>query len=488
MPGLKAVGLFGTRRLYRSMPRGLDGRILHEANSGLTGPFYRRLPAVLPPSVHHDSAEISDGEVPTWYDRRESDAIHTPLGGYQVKLRHNRNFLILWSGQLVSTFGDNIFTTGLLWYVLVLTHSSLDLTLASLAQSLPALIGLAAGVFVDRWRKRLTMIVSDALRALILVGLFAVSLAPRPSVDALLLLIAVLAGVGAFFRPAQLALLPRIVSKDQLTEASGVNQSGSYVARLAGTLSGGAILAFVGAPLVFLANALSFVGSIISLVFIRVTEERRPPAERHLWREWRAGFRVIHDSSLILRINASSIFANFALSALAIVITAWVRQRLHGNAFDLAVVNAAELVGVIMSGVTIKWVRTGLTLANILVLGDLVAALAIAGIAAVPTVMWTAVCLFAGAFSIGTVNVALTTLMLHTVPEDVRGRVFGAYGAMNRLSSPLGIAVFGLLLVVVPLPWLLPIMGVFPLAAGLVFHGRRTRAALDDHTTTWLAR
>ncbi len=172
-------------------------------------------------------------------------------------LRRNRNFLILATGQWVSMAGTSLFMIALPWVVYAQTESKAVLALMGLILSVPNVVGLWAGVWVDRWPKRRTMMGADLIRGLLSLLIAGLALA-RLSVFFWIVPVLLLQVAGTVFTPAQMALIPQIIAPYTLPTAMGINQSGTAASQLAGQAGGGTLLALLGAPILFVANALSF--------------------------------------------------------------------------------------------------------------------------------------------------------------------------------------------------------------------------------------
>src|SRR5919199_418218 len=123
-----------------------------------------------------------------------------------------RNFALLWAAGLISMLGDWFLFIALPFYVYTLTGSALATGGTFIAESLPSILfGSVAGVFVDRWDRRRTLIVADVVRAILLVGLLAVR-----SPETVWIVFAISfsqSTIGQFFGPARDALIPRLVGE-----------------------------------------------------------------------------------------------------------------------------------------------------------------------------------------------------------------------------------------------------------------------------------
>jgi len=389
-----------------------------------------------------------------------------------MKILKNRNFSILFSGQLVSTFGNSLFFIALPWYVYTLTQSKAALALTGLVQTLPAVAGLFTGVFVDRWSKRWTMIGSDVIRIALSLALFWAVVGKWHFVIVLSLVL-LLQFVGTFFNPASGAFTPLIVSLEEIPAAVGLSQSGSAVAQLLGTAFGGGFMAAFGAPLLFLFDALSFFVSVVSLFFIRAKEPSRNNSSARqgtsFFKEWVEGFQIFSQYKFFLLIVASALVANFAMAPVDVSLTAWVKGPMHGNPIDLGAVNAAFFLGIIAGGIGLGFITKRLPMRQILMYGMTGSGLLMMAIGFFANVYWDAIIILITGFLIGSVNGALSAMAMQVIPEALRGRVFATIGALATLAMPLGMALFGTLMIHVPLSVLFVIMGVFSVLSGLTY-------------------
>ncbi|QQE78206.1 MFS transporter [Alicyclobacillus sp. SO9] len=410
-------------------------------------------------------------------------------------LLKNRNFAILLSGQLVSTIGNNLFSIALPWYVYTLTNSKSALALTGVAQTLPAVVGLVAGVWVDRWRKRTTMISSDVVRGALSLILFAGIVLHWPLWTILVMVLA-LQGAGQFFSPAAGALFPLLVKKEDIPSGSGLLQSSNATAQLLGTVSGGALMGAFGAPVLFLLDAVSFFVSVISLFFIRVKEAIVPrPSETpssspaqgeqpqqaanplvnskkrmHAFlQDWLDGLKFLVSSHFLILVVSAALVVNFALAPVDIAITAWVKGPMHGVPVDLGIINGGFFIGVILGGISVGAVTKHIAIRKLLLLGLLGIGICVGIFGLFRTVVpETTIALVTG-LAIGSVNGSLNAMFIQMVPEAMRGRAFGILGALSTFAMPLGMALFGWLIVQLPLHIVFILIGAVCSLSGLTF-------------------
>jgi MFS family permease len=238
-------------------------------------------------------------------------------------LRRNRDFLLLWSGQVVSTIGTRVTSLAYPLLVLALTRSPAKAGIVGFAQTLPfLLLYLPAGALVDRWNRKWVMLVSDGGRALAL-GSIAIALAlDRLTLVQIALVAFVEGSLFVFFQLAETAALPHVVPRPQLPTAVAQNQARDQGADLAGQPLGG-LLFGIGQLLPFAFDAASYTVSFTTLLLLRSPlQQPRERARTRLRTEisegiawlWRQRFL----RSIALLIGATN-FVHNALPLLVIV-------------------------------------------------------------------------------------------------------------------------------------------------------------------------
>lgn len=369
-------------------------------------------------------------------------------------LWRNRNFSILLAGQWVSQAGNTFYSLALYWFVLSATHSRADLGLIGAATGITGVLGLLSGAFVDRWNRRRTMLVTDAVRAVLsaLIGVMA-ALGHLP-LWLLLVLVLALTAVGQFFGPAEAALLPMVVAPEQLGSANGANQGSTASANLLGATLGGACLGLFGPVALFFSNAASFLVSVGSLGLLKVPEPARPVSPRGvgaLLGEVGEGFSAILANRFLLRVILVGVVANFAVMPLNVLDVAWVRQVLHQGALVYGLFGASILIGILTGSAFAGLALRRLGMRTLLPGTIALAGLSVAALSQLPLLVPDLVLLFAFGVVVAIVNTSVTTAVQQSTPDSVLGRVMGTLMASVTLSIPLGALLSGYLATALPL-------------------------------------
>jgi predicted MFS family arabinose efflux permease len=184
-------------------------------------------------------------------------------------LRRNRDFQLLWAGQAVSVLGSRISSIAYPLLVLAITESPAKAGIVGFAGTLPYfLVPLAAGVLVDRFSRRLLLVLADVGRGTALASVVLVVALGEPPLAQLVVVAFVEGALFILSNTAQTAVLPRVVAPEQLPAALSQNEARERGAYLAGQPLGGALFD-LGRAVPFLADALSYVASLATVVLIR---------------------------------------------------------------------------------------------------------------------------------------------------------------------------------------------------------------------------
>jgi len=194
--------------------------------------------------------------------------------GYIDLLRRNRSFRQLWLGQVVSQMGDWFNTIALYTIILKLTGSGRDVGLLLVARFLPSfLFGSISGVVADRFSRQRIMIVSDLLRAVVVLGFLFVR---RPDQLWIIYVLTVFQlGLSTFFEPAKTAAIPSIVEDRELVAANAISSVTWSAMLTIGAAIGGLITGWFGTNVAFILDATTYLLSAALIASIRVPKRRK---------------------------------------------------------------------------------------------------------------------------------------------------------------------------------------------------------------------
>jgi MFS family permease len=228
------------------------------------------------------------------------------MGLPRASLWQHHDFLKMWSGEMVSLLGDQFTSLAFpLTAVLILQASPSQMGILQALGTLPfLLLGLIAGVWADRYRRRRLMILSDVSRALLLLCVPVAFVSGNMSIY---LLYFVTFGTGMFtvvFDVTYQAYLPSLVEREQLIDANGRLQASASAASVVGPSLAGGLISFVAAPFAILFDSFSFIWSVVSLVGFGVRRHRAPGSrEGPSWRRSTRGSASCYATACCARLR-----------------------------------------------------------------------------------------------------------------------------------------------------------------------------------------
>jgi MFS family permease len=361
-------------------------------------------------------------------------------------LWRNRDFMFLWTGQVVSTLGTRIASLAYPLLVLALTGSPLLAGVVGFAQALPfLLVYLPAGALVDRLDRKRVMLVADALRAGVLATVVAGLVWDWLTLVHLVVVVFVDGTCFVFFQLAESAALPHIVPRSQLPTALAQNQAREHGAELAGQPLGGALFS-VGHALPFVVDVVSYALSFLSLLFVRPTlQGRREPSARGLLADITEGLTWLWRQRFLRAVVALVGATNIVLNALPLVLIVRAGEMGASPAL-IGVLLAFSGVAAILGSLAAPWLHRRVP-TRLVVVGSLwVWAVGTAVLVWMPTPVWLGVA--AGASSvIGPLfNVVVASYRYALVPDRLQARTQSAARLVAWGTIPLAPLVAGILL------------------------------------------
>ena len=405
----------------------------------------------------------------------------------------NRSFALLWWGGLISMIGGWALQIALPVYVYELTGSTLSTGLIFMVGTVPRiLLGSVAGIFVDRWDRRRTLIVTNLL---LFVGVLPLALVPATGFLWLVYVVAFFqALVTRFFVPAENAFLPTVVEESQLASANALNALNDNLARLVGPALGGVVTGLVGLQGVVILDAASFLvaAGFVALVSAKprpVQESNPEPSEvvnglKGVWQEWLQGLNLVKQNRVVTLLFVIIAITSVGEGVMSTLFIPFVTDVLRGEAVAVGWLMSAQAVGGIVGGVLITgladriaprwllgWGALGLGVVDLMIfnypflLPGIALALGLIAVAGLP---------------VSALQAGLLTLFQTNVEDKYRGRIFGAYGTMVALLNLVGMGVAAILgdpFGVVPVINVQGVAYVIAGMVGLVFLQRRTASA-----------
>jgi len=373
-------------------------------------------------------------------------------------LRGNRNWHMLLVAQGVSLIGDYVFdVTVLLWVATVITaHRPWAPAAASgvlIAAAIPVLVvAPIAGVFVDRWDRRLTMRVADLSRAVLIALLLLIpTMGTHWPVAAQLTLIytgVALESVAAqFFNPSRFGIIRAVLPEKDRPRAFGISGAIANTAAVIGPPLAAPILFGAGVEWALVIDVASFLISFgcASAIQLPATERKPARSRRGFWTEFGEGLAFFtHNRQLVVMCSTTVVYM-LGVGAINTLNVFFMRSNLHTSSNWMGTLNAAlgfgSIVGALLAAKFAGWlgesrvfslgvVITGLGVVIYSRLGSLPVAIALFALIGIP---------------LAAVNVVINPLMLRATPKELIGRVSTVMNPLVNLASIISMAIAGFL-------------------------------------------
>ena len=370
----------------------------------------------------------------------------------QVEQRPTRwgiPFFTIWSGQQLSLIGSSIAQFALVWWVTEKTGSATVLATATMVSLLPGVIlGPLVGTLVDRWNRRLVMMVADGFIALASAWLVYLFWIDAMRIEYVYVIMLARAMGGAFHFPAMQASTSLMVPPGHLSRVAGLNQMMGGAVNVIGPPLGALFLSLLPLHQIMAIDVVTAAFAIVPLFFVAIPQPRRGETSAGIagvWDDMRAGFRYIWGWPGILAICVMAMVLNFLSNPAMALTPILVTEHFDGGAFHLGWLNSAWGVGLVVGGITLgvwggfrRRVVTGL----LGVAGSGVGIL-IVGLTPATAFPLAVGGMFLGAALNAICNGVLFALLQEVVAHEMQGRVFTVIMSLCTLMAPIGMAVAG---------------------------------------------
>jgi DHA3 family macrolide efflux protein-like MFS transporter len=356
-----------------------------------------------------------------------------------------RSFTLLWTGQFVSTIGDALLIAGAGILIFQRTNSAFSVGLMAAATLGPALVvGLIAGVVVDRYDRKKIMLAADLLRAGI-VGLIPILV----SVDLVFLyvLVAASATVSEFFSPALDATLPEIAPDEELGAANSLMAISSFGSTAVGFAAGGLIAALGDVQLAFVLDAATFAFSagctyLATIPRIPVSGDT---SIRAVGSNLRDGFRVLVQTPILRSMLPITII--YAIAAVGIwnaLLLPFSVRALGANTFEYGLQEGLTSVGFVIGSLVMAQLVGRLREGQWIVLGYLAMGLMGVAYGLSHSIALAIAAVGLSGFANALTSTAGRLIRQRNTPREFRGRVMSAFSVLTSVFGIIGMLVAGL--------------------------------------------
>lgn len=383
---------------------------------------------------------------------------------------NNRNFVLLLSAQIISSFGDALTNLTLLILVNKLSGSTTAIATLSIVVAIPSIVfGLFAGVYVDKFDRKRIMLASDLIRGMLVLGFLIVQSKDRLLV--MYLLSFVQAAVGTFFGPARGALVQQILKPDQYMASNSMSQTGMVLSSVLGAALAGAIVGLTNSFVpAFIVDALTFFVSFALVLLVKVPklEPRTSQKSEGIIAPLLEGLRIISSNKILIAVLVGGGVTMFGLGASNVLFTPYIINILHVPVTWLGVVNISETAAMVLSGVLVMGFAAKIKPTQIISSGLFALGILVAINAFVPNVWFFCAVTFVIGLVVVPLEASFGTLLQGSVKNEVMGRVGSGFNIVMNSASLISMAFSGVLASLIGVRNVFAVSGVVVMLAAFI--------------------
>ena len=356
----------------------------------------------------------------------------------------NRNFSKIWTGQLISTMGSALTSLAASIYVFRLTNSAMSVGLMLMATAAPSLlVGLFAGVLVDRFDRKRIMIAADLIRAVLV---FLIPFLVPLSVIWLYVIVMLTSAIGQFFDPAQESVLPEVASEEELAAANSLMAISSFGSTAIGFAASGLIASAADISWAFYLDAVSFLVSAACIFLIRI---KPIPAEGEtnlalVMKNLKVGVKQLFDTPILRSLFMASIPTLIAFGLSNVLLLPFALRALKATEFEYGLQEGLTSLGFVVGSLLIAgifdrmregaWIAAGY-------IGMALASIFYSFTHSIPLAI--AIVTISGFFNAPSA-IARRLVVQRNTPREMRGRVNSVFFVSRDVLFLIGMAAAGL--------------------------------------------
>ncbi|TGB00349.1 MFS transporter [Sporolactobacillus shoreae] len=356
-------------------------------------------------------------------------------------LLHNKNFSLLFTARLITNIGDSMYYVAAMWLVYKLGGSAFYSGLAGFLTLIPRTFQFTVGPILDRYSIQKLLITTQLFQALILSLIPLAYLSGRLSVTLILIVMPIVSFLSQFSYPAENALIPHILKKEQRVQANSAMAIAYQGTESVFNAVGGALVALIGAIAIYTADIITFSVAVVLFSMLSLSSVRRPERNTTIhqqiqtyFSDLKEGFHIVFHS-VIGRMIISGQVTNFALGALTASLPSYA-DLLGGSwiyGLMLAGMAVGSLVGAMCAGFFEK-----VAVGKMLMIGYLIGFCLWISAALIPNSLARILLFSASLIPLGCNNVINSTVMQNLVPKELLARVMSVVASIATCMMPLG--------------------------------------------------
>lgn len=407
--------------------------------------------------------------------------------------KEKRNFLLTLAGKGVSLAGTSLYSFAISFYILTITGSAQSFALSLTLSMLPKILfSPFAGNLVDRLNKKLIVVVSDTLSGLVMLVLFFLTGSKALSLPMIYTATVIMSILIVFLNTAFSASYATIVSKDNIIKINSYQQTLDAFIQFASPILGGIIYAIIDIRIFLLINAISFLISAFTELFIDFTYYSGLKGigreKNRFFKDMQEGFSYLIKQKAYLSLMLYAFFINFFLGTFSVVMPYDLLTNLKLSSSSYGMINACFPIGMMLMSIYVgkrrlafskKLFRNAMALMGISMLSFAIPVMESISLGSLTIPYYIVAMMFLSGVLV-TVQIPISVLSQTTIEEAYRGRVSGSVAAVSQGIIPLAYIITGILVDITPTYLILSVVGVILMFIALLIHNNQIIGQFDQ--------
>lgn len=381
--------------------------------------------------------------------------------------------------QAVSLLGSSLVQFAIVWHVTLSTSSGIMMAISTICCFLPQIIiSLFAGVWVDRYNRKLLIMLSDGIIALSTFVLAILFLSGHRSLWLLFFVSCIRSAGSGVQTPAINAIIPQMVPKKQLIRITGINTSIQSLITLLSPALSGALLSVTNIEMCFFIDVITAIFGISIMFFIKVTpfiHTDETPTTKGAIEELKSGFRYIKQHHVVFSVLCFYALFMFFATPVSYLTPLLVTRSFGENIWQLTANELLFSLGTMLGGVYIAFWGGFENRRKTISIAYILFGICTIGLGSVTHFIYYLVIIFLSGFIMPSVTSPSTVLLQEVVSPTMHGRVFSVIQIVSSVSVPSGMLIFGPLADICKIEYILIITGIITLVTGILFYRNRKK-------------
>jgi len=388
-----------------------------------------------------------------------------------------KNIILFLVSQTISLFGSSLVQYAIMWYITLKTQSGIMMTISIICGFLPTFfISPFAGVWADRYNRKILIILSDSMIAIATLVLAILFLMGYNALWLLFVISAIRALGSGIQTPAIGAILPQLVPEDKLIKVNSINGTVQSLVFLASPMLSGALLSMASIEVILFIDVITaIIGVSTLLLFVKVPDHSKVSEKQSTsyLSDFSKGLEYIKSHAYVKKFFFFCAFFFFLATPVAFLTPLLVTRSYGIEVWKLIANEITFSVGMIIGGIVMSVWGGFKNKVYTMTLSSIVMGICTFALGVIP-VFWIYL-FFMVVFGIAMpmFNTPSTVLLQEKVDENYIGRVFGVYGMISSAVMPLGMLIFGPLSDIIKIEWLLVGTGIFIFILSLFMLGNK---------------